>query len=186
MIENGDVRVDEDLLALARTVLAESGFVLELAESEKVLLAENAFAIIALAATPTLADLLSAEAALEALLKTRIANANVGPKLWDAYLVLLTQESPQGQGGVYQQLFEINYDTHEFRRIARVGVGLTIREVRNALTPFVEPVRLKEAGLSADPLDALPASLGRHGVDRDVAMRAVEVFRQGGRLDDVL
>lgn len=186
MSEQADFRVDEDLLALARTVLAESGFVAELVHSETVLLAENQFAIVALAATPTLADLLAAEATVESFLRARIAEANVGPKVWDAYLVLLTQDSSQSPGRNYQRLFEINYDTHEFRRIARVGVGPTFREVRSALTPFVEPLRLDEAGLSVDPLDSLPAALNRHGIDMDIAERAVDIFRQGGRLDDAL
>lgn len=186
MIDNADFRIDEDLLDLARTVLTESGFVAELTQSETVLLAENQFAIVALAATPTLADLLVAEAPVEALLRTRMAEADVGPKIWDAYLVLLTQESSQSQGRTYQRLFGINYDTHEFRRIARVGVGLTLRDVRNALTPFVEPLRLNEAGLSVDALDSLPVALNRHGISIDVAERAVEIFRQRGRIDDAL
>lgn len=186
MIEAADFRADEDLLALARAVLDESGFVAELVQSETVLLAENQFAIVALAATPTLADLLVAEAAVESFLRARVAQIDIGPKVWDAYLVLLTQESSRSQERAYQRLFEINYDTHEFRRIARVGVGLTFREVRNALTPFMEPLRLDEAGLSVDPLDLLPVALNRHGIGIDAAERAVAIFRQGGRLDDAL
>lgn len=186
MTETTDFRVDEDLLALARSVLEDSGFIAEVVQSDTVLLAENPFAIVALAATPTLTDLLVAETTIESFLRKRIAESDVGPKLWDAYLVLLTQESSQSQGRAYQRLFEINYDTHEFRRIARVGVGLTFREVRNALTPFVEPLRLNDAGLSADPMDLLPTALNRHGVDLDTAERAVNIFRQGGRLDDAL
>ena len=102
------VRTDEDLFALARNVLAEAGFAQEEVKLQNatVLLAENAYSIIALAATPTMDDLVAAEPHMEGLLHKRIEGADVGPKLWDAYVVLLTQERPSEQGSGLGSLFK--------------------------------------------------------------------------------
>lgn len=186
MSQQTSFRADVDLIALARTVLTDAGYVHELAESGDVLLAENAYAFVALTASPTISDLAIAETAVAALLQDRLAGADIGPKRWDAYLVLLSQETPHEQGEGVHWLFDINYDTRGFRRIARAGVEATIHSVRNALTPFVEPVRLEDAGLLGDSLDSLAAALTAHEIGREIATRAVDVFRQGGRLDDAL
>ena len=188
MSEIRGVRTDEDLFALARNVLAEAGFAQEEVKLQDaaVLLAENAYSIIALAATPTMDDLVAAEPHMEGLLHKSIEGADVGPKLWDAYVVLLTQERPSEQGSGLGPLFNINYDTHGFRRIARAGVEPTIRGVRYALTPFVKLVSLEDVGLATPPLVALSAALISHGVDESVATRSVAIYQRGGRIDDAL
>ena len=188
MTEARGFRTDEDLFALARKVLSDAGF----AQKEvtlndvAVLLAENAYCIVALATTPTVDDLIAAEPQVEALLHRSVERVGIGPKLWDAYVVLLTQERPSEQRGGLRPLFNINYDTRGFRRMARVGVEATIRGVRNALAPFVAPVRLEDPELATAPLVALAAALITHGVNESVAGRAVEIYRQGGRLGDAL
>lgn len=179
-------RSDADLAAIAKEVLAGEGFAHEAVEESGILLAENRYFILALAATPTIQELLSAEPIVENAVGERMKAANVGPKLWDAYVVLLTQERPSEEGSASLPLFGINYDTQGFRRIARAGVEPTIRGVRNALTPFVQPVRLEEAGLASDPFDSMVGALVRHGIDSEFALRSVEIFRQGGRINDSL
>lgn len=181
-------RSDPDLLAMAREVLASQGFVHEEVDETDggILLAEDPYFIIGLAATPTIADLLSAEPVVEKTIGDRMQAVDVGPKRWDAYVVLLTQERPSDEGSATRPLFGINYDTRGFRRIARAGVEPTIRGVRNALTPFVQPVRLEEAGLASDPFDSMTEALVRHGVDSELAVRSVEVFQQGGRISDAV
>ena len=188
MSQTVNFRTDQDLLALARSVLSKAGYIHKEVplESESVLLAENAYSIIALVAIPTMADLIAAEPLVESLLHSCLAEADVGPKIWDAYLVLLTQERPVEQGEEPLPLFDINYDTQRFRRIARAGVEATHNGVRNALISFVEPVRLDEAGLTVDPLEVLALALVACGVDESVATRAVEIYQQGGQLDDAL
>ena len=120
------------------------------------------------------------------MLHSNVEREGIGPKLWDAYVVLLTQERPSDQRDGLRPLFKINYDTRGFRRMARAGVEPTIRGVRNALTPFVEPVRLEDTGLATPPLVALVAALITHGVNESVAGRAIEIYKQGGRLGDAL
>ena len=188
MTEAPGFRTDEDLFALARKVLSDAGFAQKevTLQNVAVLLAENAYCIVALATTPTVDDLIAAEPQVEALLHSRVERVGIGPKLWDVYVVLLTQERPSDQRGGLGPLFNINYDTRGFRRMARVGVVPTIRGVRNALTPFVEPVRLENPELATSPLVALATALITRGVDESVAGRAIDIYRQGGRLGDAL
>ena len=187
MSEQARFRIDVDLHAIAQNVLDDAGFTTEtLVDDGGCLLAENEYSILGVVAVPTLVDLLNAEPVIGGLLQGRIDISDVGPKLWDAYVVLLTQERLADEGEGMLPLFGINYDTRGFRRIARTGVQPTIRAVRSALSPFVEPVRLREAGLAVDPLASLSEALVNNGVLGDLATRAVQVYREGGRLDDVL
>ena len=133
-----------------------------------------------------MADLIAAEPFVEDLLHSCLAEADVGPKVWDAYVVLLTQERPADQGDGSLPLFDINYDTRGFRRIARAGVEATNRGVRNALISFVRPIRLGDAGITSDPLQALSLALVTHGLAESIATRAVDIYQQGGQLDDAL
>src|SRR5690554_307514 len=84
---------DSDLLLLARDVLREAEFAVEeVAGETEILLAENRYFVVAVAATPTIDQLLLAEGTTEAALAKRLAESDAGPKLWDSYVVLLTQE----------------------------------------------------------------------------------------------
>ena len=188
MTEVQGFRTDEDLFALARTVLSEAGFAQEKVKLQDtaVLLAENEYCIVALAATPTMDDLVAAEPHLEAYLRKGVEDADIGPKLWDVYVVLLTQEKPSEQGSGLLPLFTINYDTRGFRRIARVGIEATTQGVRNALISFVEPVKLENRELTTAPLVALSDELISYGIEESVATRAVEIYQTGGQLDDAL
>lgn len=182
-----EYRVDEDLQAIAESVLAEAGFATAVLFTEGgCLLAESEYSILVVVAVPTLGDLFKAEPLVEGALQHRIDESEVGPKVWDAYVVLLTQERLADEGEGLRPLFGINYDTRGFRRIARTGVQPTVRSVRSALSPFVEPVRLEDAGIAADPLASLSEALVSNGVQEDIAVRAIQVYRDGGRLDDVL
>lgn len=181
------IRIDDDLQAIAESVLDEAGFATDLLTADGgCLLAENEYSILVVVAVPTLADLLNAEPLVESALQSRIDESEVGPKVWDAYLVLLSQERLADEGEGFRPLFGINYDTRGFRRIARTGVEPTVRGVRSALSPFVEPIRLEDAGIRADPLASLAEALVSNGVQQDLATRAIQVYREGGRLDDVL
>ena len=85
MTEVQGFRTDEDLFAFARNVLSEAGFAQEEVKLQDtaVLLAENEYCIVALAATPTMDDLVAAEPHLEAYLNKGVGGADIGPKIWD-------------------------------------------------------------------------------------------------------
>lgn len=187
-MSNNSFRTDADVFAIALRILPEADFVTEVHVygDESILLAENAYSIIGLAATATINDLYVAESRVEALLQTRIENVELGAKLWDAYIVLLTREVAGETAIGLGHLFNINYDTRGYRRLARIGVEPSIRGVRNALTPFVKPLELEDISLLEDPLIAMSEALIGHGVDESLARRAIDMFQQGGDLGDVI
>jgi hypothetical protein len=145
-------RSDPDLFTLAREVLGEEGYVIQEVNETglDVLLAENPYFIVAVATAPTIDELILAEGRGEEILQARLRGADVGPKVWDAYLVLLTQERLVDGGEATRQLFSINYDTRAIRRIAQSDVNPTLRDVRLALRPFVAPLELDDRTIAMD------------------------------------
>lgn len=178
---------DSELLYLAKAVLDGEGFAVEehADESLNILLAENAWFVLAVTAVATIQDLEEAESRVEAILAARMNTADIGPKRWDAYLVLLTRERLL-EGTDSRGIFEINYDTRAIRRIARADVGASLADVRYALAPFVAPIELRDPMASRDALEMLVDALVSEGTDGDVAGRAVLAFRQGGVIDDAI
>lgn len=186
---DGNQRVvsDDELLVLARSVLAQQGYAVEeIVGDVGILLAENAYFLVGVVATSTIAQLLVAEGIAEAVISERLAASDAGPKRWDAYLILLTQERLPESETTTRELFEINYDTARLRRIAHAGVSPTIRSVSEALSPFLKPVELADASVIEDPFKLLVRALTSRGVDPALAGRAVTAFEKGVPLGDVL
>lgn len=182
------IRVDDELLALARAVLVEEGYAVDDATTAEVhlLLAESRYFVLGVVTAATIEQIVVAEGLAEEFLVGRLRNADVGPKLWDAYLILLTQERlPEGSGAT-RDLFQINYDTRGVRRLAHSGVFPRIADVRIALTPFVAPIELDDPAIAGSPFDSFIQSLIARGIDRDVAVRAVTASRQGADIADAL
>jgi len=183
-----DIQSDPELLALARAVLSGEQYRVEEVSDHGIpmLLAENYYFIVGVAAAPTIAQLVLAEGVAEDVLARRLGEADVGPKVWDAYLILLTQEGLSEGGEATRNLFRINYDTQAIRRIAHSGVGPTLAEVRHALTPFVVPIELDDPTIAGDAFKSFTDALIQRGISRELATRAVAAFRQGGRIDDLI
>jgi hypothetical protein len=168
-------------------VLADEGYSVEDIEAGlSVLLAENRYFVIAVVAVPTISQVLVAEGMAEAILLDRVASSDAGPKRWDAYLILLTQEQSPESGAAARELFTINYDTAGLRRIVHTDVAPRLSSVRRALAPFVRPITLDDPSIATDPFESLLEALAERGVERDLATRAVTAFRQGVRLVDAL
>lgn len=180
-------RSDEELLRLAEAVLLENGFLVETtSEQIGLVLAEDKYFVVAVVATNTIRDLILAEPLAFDALVQRTGSATLGPKKWDTYLVLLTQEKPLGDEEVTRDLYAINYDTSRSRRIAHTGVDPTSEGISRALAPFVAPVVSTDSPVQEDPLLSLLDALVYRGVDADYAQRAVTAFDKGASLDDVL
>lgn len=178
---------DRELLALARSVLSDEEYAVEeITAPLGLLLAENRYFVVGVIATPTIAQLLAAQPLAEAAMSERLAESDAGPKRWDGYLILLTQERSPENRQTTRELFGINYDTRSLRRIAHAGVEPTLAAVREALTPFVAPIELDDPSIAGDPFDALEESLAVRGVERDLAHRAIAAYKQGVPLADVL
>jgi len=175
------IRADAELLALARAVLVAEGYVVEdvAADGVPLLLAENRYFVLGVVTAATIAQIVVAEGWAEELLARRLGSADVGPKVWDAYLILLTQERLPEGGGATRELFDINYDTRGIRRIAHSGVFPRLADVRSALTPFVAPIELDDPSIATSAFESFIESLMARGIDREVAVRAVTAWRQG-------
>jgi hypothetical protein len=182
------IRVDDELLAFARTVLVGERYVVEdvTADGVRLLLAENRYFVLAVVAAATIEQIVIAEGWGEEFLVGRLRSANMGPKLWDAYLVLLTQELLPDRGDATRELFQINYDTRGVRRMAHSGVFPRLADVRNALTPFVAPIELDDPTIATNAFDSFIEALVARGIDREVAVRAVTASRQGADIADAL
>lgn len=180
-------RSDDELLRITEVVLSEQGFQVEaINDTVNLILAENNYFVVAVAAMNTIDELILAEPVAFQALAQRIASATLGPKKWDTYLVLLTQEKSAENDAVTRDLYAINYDTSRLRRIAHTGVDATPEAVGHALAPFVEPPTTATSAVQTDALDSLLRALISRGVDVELARRAITAFEKGATLDDVL
>ncbi len=180
-------RSDQELLGIASAVFSENGFEVEAVEvGLDVLLAENSYFAVAVVAMNTIGNLILSESVAFETLSERVASATMGPKKWDTYLVLLTQERSAEDDEVTRGLFAINHDTSHVRRLAHTGVMPTRTAVAQALAPFLKPIALEDSAAQSDALSDLLNALVARGVGAEVAQRAVAIFEQGGSLDDVL
>lgn len=180
-------RSDDELLGLTRTVMSEQGFRVGAVEGDiDLVVAENSYFVVAVAAMNTIRNLILAEPIVFEALSQRIESVAMGPKKWDTYLVLLTQERSAEEDAVTRDLYAINHDTSRVRRIAHTGVDPTPEAVRHALAPFIEPFPPATNVTQTDALASLQRALISHGVGEELAQRAVTAFEQGASLDDVL
>ena len=131
---------DEHLLALSQEVLSDAGFACERVSlgADTGLLAENEYSIIALTTTATVAEIEAAESALAGYLGVRTDGVDLGAKVWDMHLVMLSRDECMERGPGARSVFEIAYDTSQFRRIIKVGVFATPTAVRGALSSFMD------------------------------------------------
>ena len=181
-----DVKSDDALLRLAETVLTERGYQTEFVHDEpNLVLAENSYFVVAVVASNTIRELIHSEGVAEGTFTRRIESSSLGPKKWDTYLVLLTQERSPENDDVTRDLYAINYDTSRLRRIAHTGVDPTVEAVGQALASFVPP-ETAPAQVQGDEFAALLKALTSRGVDEQFAQRAIRAFGQGAQLDDVL
>jgi hypothetical protein len=146
------------------------------------LLAEDEFFLVAVIASGTLEAAQRAESFAAAELLDRLDARNVGAKRWDAYMVLLLEESVDDAERT-REVAELQYNTRGVRRL--VAAGVTDREsLAVALRPFLPLPRPEPGGLS-DALADMADQLTLNGVDPEKSPRYVAVFAQTGSLDDV-
>jgi hypothetical protein len=184
--ESPSLEADGELMSLAESVLDTEGYELEIRAQAPlpVLFAENSFFLLAVVTLATISELLVAEPIASSVLSDRLSEVDVGPKRWDVYLVLLTQERLTEGSDATRTLFEINHDTSRVRRIAHSGVSPTLAGVRLALNPFLAPIALEDPAATDEPLEMLTEALVEHGVDRSIASRVVQAFRHGVPISD--
>lgn len=182
-----DFSLLEEHLRLAEEILRRASFAtswIELSGKWRILVAENDYFVLGVAAAPTLRDLLSAEEALSVTFVNQLADRAAGPKQWDAYLVLMTPELLSGSKEATSELVALNYDTRYLRRLAHVGVQAAANSIESALRPFLPLPIGRDLESAVDPLSLLQAELPHFGVTPEKAAQAVENYRSAGTIDD--
>ena len=154
--ERGDL-TSAIALSAAREVLIGNGFRvagevgITTLQTDRSLLAEDDYSVIALVAYETWSELqedwANAQAELVSLLARRLARS--APKAWDGYLVLLCT-SPATDAAAASQ---IERDTTRVRKIVAAGDTLrTTADIARILDPFMP---LERPGVGPEPLNIL-------------------------------
>lgn len=174
---------EQRLLELAAGTLSEAGFATrhdELA-SVRVLIAENPFFIVVIAAADSVDAMVAVDAAVSMDLASAVTHAEVAAKQWDIYLVLLaTAHISSDQTDL---LYRVAYNTHYLRRLVRTNVPPTPEGVRNALLAFLPlPPPGGQAGQPMKALEDLHEAVLTHGVEPDFATRAFRTFESSGEI----
>lgn len=183
-----------ELLQLASIVLRDSDYVLSRTElrldetkgrESELLIAENSFFILAIAATTNVGELRAVESAATKALADRITQQQLGGKIWDVYLVLLSSQASQDDRQAVLDTTSLSHNTRNLRRIVRWDVRPSLESMNVALRAFLPLQQPVEQYPLEDPMTELEAELQNHGVDARTASRAVAAFRQTGTLRDV-
>jgi hypothetical protein len=181
------IEPDNGYLGIARSILRENGFATATDVSDDgrvVLLAENAYFVLAVAGAESFTDLASREAYASDLLTKRVSGSRASGKRWDAYVVLMASEQGDNDTNAVE-LMRMNYNTSDVRRVARMGVEPTPDGVRGVLRAFLPLAAPAVDSTTADPLFALEAQLPRFGVDGTYAARVIAAYRSSGDVSDV-
>ncbi len=186
MSESREPVVDRTLLRLIEEVLRAEDYEVVTETiggvSLPIVLAENNYFMAAATAGATVSDLALAEPHL--VNRLREVSPQAGPKRWDAYALLLTQQKATNDDFESSRLFELAYDTSSARRIVQAGVNPDRSAVRRAIVPFIEPPRLVVDDLVMDPLTQLRVELVQHGQSEELVGRAIDLYRSGGSVAD--
>lgn len=147
--------------------------------SERALLAEDKYGVVAVVVFDTWADLAASWAPAQAAIVDALSSAytRLDRKAWDGYLVMLTPALPDGTDITPQQ---IRYDTSRTRKLVATGDDLrSVSDVIRVLAPLL-PLELDtaELGESQPLLDELPGRLAEAGIPPDIAEVAVRAFRE--------
>jgi hypothetical protein len=169
------------LLTLANEQLSANGYrvVRDLSlsglPSERALLAEDEYGVVAIVAYETWAQLATewseAQAELVGLLGRRLARS--APKAWDGYLVLLCTGFAPDAAAVSQ----IERDTTRIRKfVATAEMLKTTSDLTRILDIFMPLVVPESTVALTDVLDALPDLMGEQ-VDRSAVRTVIDAFR---------
>ncbi len=165
------------LLALANEQLSANGYRvvrdlrLSALPSERALLAEDEYSVVAIVVYETWTQLASewseAQAELVGLLGRRLARS--APKAWDGYLVLLCTSFAPDAAAVSQ----IEQDTTRIRKfVATADMLKTTSDLTRILDIFIPLVVPESTVALTDVLDALPEQ-----VDRSAVLAVIDAFR---------
>jgi len=182
-------RSHQELLELARVVLEEAGFDVNpsesLEEGFEAFFAEDRLFVLLVAAVSAISDVPFLEAAAAKHLRSRLALGRLGGKRWDVYLAVLVAEPRADLAPQSRDLFDVNYDVRDFRRLVVIGVKSTLGDVEAALRSFLPLPEATGSDVSADILHVLEQELLSRGQPAALVQRAVAAYRQSKDLSSV-
>lgn len=168
-------------------VLEEAGFSVQSWNvsglEEPVILAENAYHIIAFQIFEAWQDLVEKVDSIEIELSALIGKSEAKSKAWDAYLVLACRAGISGSSEI-NQMSSLTYNTNRTRKIIRANIGDSLTKLEEIVTPFLALKKAEYSAKGRDPLDLLQAKMIAAGHDRTTVERAVTSFKETGRVAD--
>jgi hypothetical protein len=173
----------DPLLQIAAALLDKAEFAtakLELSVGgHELLLAENPYFIVAVAVSPSISGLRAIDDVASVELARRVAAADIGPKQWDAYLVLLTTQRAATSADDVASLAALAHDTRAVRRLVLTDVQPGTDSLARALRPFL-PLRSAPSSseATADSLSLLREELVTQGLDPTSIGTALRLFRE--------
>lgn len=118
-------------------------------------------------------ELLESHAAPE--LSEMLAHGDLGPKRWDAYLVLMASGDSDERGN--REVIDLQYNTRSLRRIVALGVSADEEAVLTVLATFMPLPEPPSGGLTSAFTDLIE-QLVINGVDRESAESAVDGYQR--------
>lgn len=181
-----DLRYDPALLALAQRVLKRHGFRIwegllrDLGDTPWVLAESDDF-VLAVVAGRSLSDLELLESHAAPELGEMLTSGDLGPKRWDAYLVLMASGDSGARGK--REVVDLQYNTRALRRIVALGVSADEDAVLGVLSTFM-PLPDPPAGGLTSAFDELIDQLVINGIERERAEASVQEYRREAPTND--
>lgn len=173
------------LLSICRRILNQAGFRVEerhlvAAEDAQWLVAESEYFILGVVTGETLDDLLNLEGYAAADLGALVTEADLGPKRWDSYLILLATGGADQRGR--PEVVRLEHNTRSLRRIVGLGTAPHEEAVLGALATFL-PLPPPPPGGLPSALEELIDQLVLNGVPKEDAAVAVAGYRSRVGID---
>ncbi len=171
------------------SILRDAGFDVQIylleKDSDPIVLAENAYYVIAFQVFDLWSDLTDSVGRIEMDFSALISQHTDTPKVWDAYMILVCRSNIHGKQE-FNELSDMLYNTRYTRKIVRYGFEDSISKLSEVARPFVSLREARSSAKGRDPLRLLEAKMIESGLDskdRDTLHRLITIFRDRGNLD---
>lgn len=177
---------DSSFRQYATSLFERSGFATRQAsvpdQYDPVLLAENAYYLVAFQVFGNWNQLSSSISNVQAYMADLVARAEGSSKVWDTYLLFVCRSQLEPEEA--NALAELSYDVRNTRKIIRAGIGDEITSLDEVVRPFQS---LREAQVSAkerEPLILLRNSIIDNGEDPAEVDRLIDMYNTIGEIID--
>jgi len=148
-----------------------------------VVVAENAYYLVAFQIFGSWRQLLASTPAIEMAIWGLLEASPGTNKIWDAYMILACRDE-LSLPTEYDQLARLVYDTRRVRKIVRFNVGDQLTQIDEAMRPFKALEQAKVTARDRDPLTILARRLEASGIEGPLIQRLVTTFVETGGIID--